>query len=51
MPAVSEKQRRTMAAAEHGATFPLAKKLRRSMTLSQLHEFATMAPKKTAKKR
>ena len=29
-----------MAAAEHGATFPLAKKLRASMTLSQLDDFS-----------
>jgi hypothetical protein len=29
-----------MAAAEHGATFPMAKKLRGSMTHAQLHDFA-----------
>ena len=50
MPAKSESQRRLMAAAEHGATFKKAKDLRRSMTLGQLHEFATMAPKKKPKR-
>lgn len=30
-----------MAAAEHGADFPMAKKLRASMTHSQLHDFAS----------
>lgn len=40
MPAKSEKQRRLMAAAEHGAQFPLAKKLRRQMSHEQLHDFA-----------
>lgn len=30
-----------MAAAEHGADFPLARKLRRSMTHEQLHDFAS----------
>jgi hypothetical protein len=40
MPSVSKKQQRLMAAAEHGATFPMAKKLRRSMTHDQLHDFA-----------
>jgi Protein of unknwon function (DUF3008) len=40
MPAVSKAQQRLMGAAEHGATFPLARKLRRSMTHRQLHDFA-----------
>lgn len=40
MPAVSKSQQRLMAAAEHGATFPLARKLRASMTHTQLHDFA-----------
>ena len=40
MPAVSGAQQRLMAAAEHGANFALAKKVRRSMTMSQLHDFA-----------
>jgi hypothetical protein len=41
MPSTSKAQQRLMAAAEHGATFPLAKKLRKSMTHQQLHDFAT----------
>lgn len=41
MPARSKAQQRLMAAAEHGATFPMARKLRASMTLGQLREFAT----------
>lgn len=40
MPAKSKAQRRLMAAAEHGADFPEAKALRRSMTHEQLHDFA-----------
>jgi hypothetical protein len=30
-----------MAAAEHGAQFPLARKVRASMTHQQLHDFAS----------
>ena len=41
MPAVSQAQQRLMAAAEHGASFPMAQKVRSSMTLSQLHDFAS----------
>lgn len=40
MPAKSKAQQRLMAAAEHGATFPMAQKVRSSMTLGQLHDFA-----------
>lgn len=40
MPAVSKSQARLFRAAEHGATFPKAKKLRASMTLKQLAEYA-----------
>lgn len=40
MPARSQSQQRLFAAAEHGATFPLAQKLRGSMTHTQLHDFA-----------
>lgn len=40
MPSVSKAQQRLMAAAEHGADFPMAKKLRQSMTHDQLHDFA-----------
>jgi hypothetical protein len=46
MPAKSESQRRLMVAAEHGATFPKAKKLRASMTKEQLHDFASSHPGK-----
>lgn len=41
MPAVSQAQQRLMAAAEHGATFPMARRLRKSMTHQQLHDFAS----------
>ena len=41
MPSVSKAQQRLMAAAEHGANFPAAKKLRESMTHQQLHDFAS----------
>lgn len=40
MPSVSKAQQRLMAAAEHGATFPTARKLRQSMTHEQLHDDA-----------
>lgn len=40
MPAKSKAQQRLMAAAEHGANFPMARKVRASMSLSQLHDFA-----------
>jgi hypothetical protein len=40
MPAKSKAQQRLMAAAEHGASFPAAKKLRQSMSQDQLHDFA-----------
>lgn len=55
MPAKSKKQRRLMAAAEHGAQFPMAKKMRQSMSKSQLHDFAATKekslPEKKSKKR
>lgn len=41
MPSKSRSEQRLMAAAEHGATFPAAKKLRESMTHQQLHDFAS----------
>ena len=41
MPSVSKAQQRLMGAAEHGASFPAAKKLRESMTHQQLHDFAS----------
>ena len=40
MPSSSIAQQHLMAAAEHGATFPMAEKLRESMSHRQLHEFA-----------
>jgi hypothetical protein len=45
MPAKSRAQQRLMAAAEHGAQFPMAKKLRGSMSMSQLHDFASGSEK------
>jgi hypothetical protein len=45
MPAVSKSQRRLFGAAEHGADFPLARKLRGSMTHQQLHDFAATKEK------
>lgn len=54
MPARSQAQQHLMSAAEHGADFPLAKKLRKSMTHQQLHDFAATKTKnlpKHAKKR
>lgn len=41
MPSVSRAQRRLMGAAEHGADFPMARKLRASMSHEQLHDFAS----------
>jgi hypothetical protein len=45
MPAVSQAQANLFRAAEHGANFPKAKKLRASMTLKQLAEFARTSSK------
>ena len=45
MPARSKAQQHLMAAAEHGATFPLAKRLRKTMTHQQLHDFAATSTK------
>jgi hypothetical protein len=45
MPARSKAQRHVMAAAAHGASFPLAKKLRSSMSLSQLRDFSSTSEK------
>lgn len=41
MPAPSKAEQRLMGAAEHGGDFPMAKKLRKSMTHDQLHDFAS----------
>lgn len=40
MPAKSKAQANLFRAAEHGATFAMAKKLRNSMTMGQLHDYA-----------
>jgi len=40
MPGVSKSQVNLFRAAEHGADFPKAKKLRASMTLKQLADYA-----------
>ncbi len=45
MPAKSQAQRRLMAAAKHGADFPMAKKVRASMTDKQLSEFSHTSAK------
>jgi len=45
MPAKSKAQQRLMGAAEHGASFPMAQKVRASMSLGQLHDFASGAMK------
>ncbi len=45
MPAKSKAQQHLMAAAEHGAQFPMAKQLRGSMSLGQMGEFASTPSK------
>jgi hypothetical protein len=40
MPAKSQAQARLFRAAEHGAKFAMAEKLRTSMTHQQMHDFA-----------
>lgn len=45
MPAVSRSQQRLMQAAEHNAQFPMARKVRASMTMGQLHDFASGSEK------
>ena len=50
MPAKSEAQRRLMAAAAHGATFKKAVKLRQSMSLNQLRDFARSTSNKSHKR-
>jgi hypothetical protein len=41
MPSKSKAQQRLFGAAEHGASFPMAKALRQSLTHQQLHDFAS----------
>lgn len=54
MPAKSKAQQHLMQAAAHNASFPMAQKLRQSMSLGQLREFAQTPtkglPKHTKKK-
>ncbi len=45
MPAKSRSQQRLMQAAEHGANFPMARKIRQSMTHQQMHDFASGSEK------
>ena len=45
MPSKSRAQQRLMQAAEHGATFPAAEKIRESMTHQQMHDFASGSEK------
>ena len=46
MPAKSQAQANLMRAAEHGASFPMARKVRESMTPTQLGDFARTKTKK-----
>jgi len=45
MPAKSKAQQHLMAAAAHGASFPLARQVRGSMSLGQMGEFASTPSK------
>jgi hypothetical protein len=45
MPAVSKAEQRLMGAAEHGASFAEAVRLRSTMTHQQLHDFASGSEK------
>lgn len=45
MPSKSRAQQRLMQAAEHGANFPMARKVRQSMTHQQMHDFASGSEK------
>jgi len=45
MPSKSASQQHLMAAAEHGADFPMAQKVRDSMTHAQMHDFAATKTK------
>lgn len=45
MPSKSKAQQHLFQAAEHGADFPMARKLRSSMTHQQLHEFSVGSEK------
>ncbi len=45
MPSKSRSQQRLFQAAEHGANFPMARKIRQSMTHQQMHDFASGSEK------
>jgi len=45
MPSKSRAQQRLVAAAEHGANFPMARSIRASMTHRQMHDFAVTSRK------
>ncbi len=45
MPSVSKSQQRLFQAAEHGASFPKAQKLRDALTHQQLHDFSVGSEK------
>ena len=45
MPSKSRSQQRLFQAAEHGANFPMAKKIRQSMSHQQMHDFAVGSEK------
>lgn len=45
MPSVSKKQQHLFQAAEHGASFPMAKKVREGMSHEQMHDFAVGSEK------
>lgn len=51
MPASSRAQQRLMGAAEHGAKFPMAKKIRSSMSHKQMHDFASGSMKNKPEKK
>jgi len=40
MPAKSKAQQRLFQAAEHGANFPMAKRIRASMSKAQMHDYS-----------
>jgi len=45
VPSKSRAQQRLFQAAEHGADFPMARKIRQSMTHQQMHDFASGSEK------
>jgi len=45
MPSKSKAQQHLMAAAEHGATFPMARKIRSALSPQQMHDFAATRTK------